>query len=289
MARAHGERQRLDRVMSNPTANPLLWLALFVGLSIGATFADSRHLLDGPRQVASRVLSPVQAGVNRVGQTLSGVTSGWQDVNRLREENTALKRTVEELLQETVNLRAAELENRDLRDQLKYARQNTELALVSAEVIGLDSSALLGYAVANRGGQSGAQEGMTVQSTTGSLVGRVVSLTPTTSRVLLINHPASSVNAVVQGTPGASGQVIGQPDGRLVMRYIPQTEVVKVNDIVVTSGLGGGFPRNVPIGRVAAVETRDVDLFQRAVIEPFANLRKLNHVMIATGFLPTKL
>jgi rod shape-determining protein MreC len=142
--------------------------------------------------------------------------------------------------------------------------------------------------VLNRGSSVGIQDGMTVQSTAG-LVGRVVSLTPTTSRVLLINHPSSAVNAVIQGAPGATGQVLGQPDGRLVMRYIPQAETVKVNDIVVTSGLGGAFPKNVPIGRVVHLETRDVEMFQRAVIEPFVNFHKLSHVLVATGFVPVRL
>ena len=235
-----------------------------------------------------RVLGPVQAGVSRVGHALNGVTSGWSEVNQLREENVALRRTVEELLQETVNLRAAELENRELREQLRYARANPSRTLIPAEVIGLDSSTLLGYATLNRGTDAGVQVGMTVQST-GGLIGRVVAGTATTGRVLLINHPSSAVNARIQNNPGATGQVLGQPDGRLIMRYIPQAETVRVNDVVVTSGLGGAFPANVPIGRVAHVETRDVDLFQRAVVEPFVNFGKLGHVIVDTGFLPTKL
>ena len=268
--------------------NPLIWLALFVALSIGVTLADSQHLLDGPRELIMRVIAPVQSGVSRVGQAVSGVTSGWSEVNQLREENAALRRTVEELLQETVNLRAAELENRELREQLRYSRANPSRTLVPAEVIGRDSSALLGYAVINRGAETGLQPGMTVQ-TTGGLIGRLVSTNATTSRLLLINHPSSAVNAKIQNNPGATGQVLGQPDGSLLMRYIPQAELVKVNDVIVTSGLGGAFPPNVPIGRVAHVETRDVDLFQRAVIEPFANFDKLGHVIVDTGFTPPKL
>ncbi len=279
---------RVPRIATSAAPSPLAWLLIFVTLSIVATFADSRHLLDGPRQAVMRVLSPVQAGVSRVGQGIGGVFSGWSEVGQLRDENAALRRTMEELVQETVNLRAAELENRELRDQLKYSRENQSLTLLPAEVIGLDSSALVGSAVINRGRESGIQDGMTVQSTAG-LIGRVVSLTATTSRILLINHPSSSVNAVIQGAPGATGQVLGQPDGRLAMRYIPQAESVKVNDVVVTSGLGGAFPKNVPIGRIVHIETRDVEMFQRAVIEPFVNFRKLSHVMVATGFIPTKL
>jgi rod shape-determining protein MreC len=281
-------RKRLTPTVTGSSPNLLVWLTVFVCLSIATTFLDSRHLLDGPRQLAMRVIGPLQSGVNRVGQAVGGMTSGWSDVNHLREENAALRRTVEELVQETVNLRAAELENRELRDQLNYARANPTRTLLPAEVIGLDSSALLGYAVINRGSDAGVQDGMTVQSTAG-LVGRVTSRSATTSRILLINHPSSSVNAVIQGTRGATGQVLGQPDGRLVMRYIPQAETVRINDVVVTSGLGGAFPANVPIGRIAHIETRDVDLFQRAVIEPFVNFRKLGSLLVDTGFVPTKL
>ena len=278
----------LRSATNSAAPNPLVWLGLFVALSVGVTVADSQHLLDGPRDLLMRAIAPVQGGVSRVAQGLSGMTSGWSEVNQLRDENAALRRTVEELLQETVNLRAAELENRELREQLRYSRANPSRSLVPAAVIGLDSSSLLGYAVINRGAEAGFQAGMTVQ-TTGGLIGRIVSTTANTSRILLINHPSSAVNARIQNNPGATGQVLGQPDGTLLMRYIPQAEAVKVNDVVVTSGLGGAFPANVQIGRVAHVETRDVDLFQRAVIEPFVNFSKLSHIIVDTGFLPPKL
>ena len=270
-----------------PQPNPLVWLALFVTLSIGATVANARHLLDTPLRAAQEVVAPLQTGASRVGRAIGGVTSGWDELNRLRAENAALRRTVDELTQETVNLRSAELENRDLREQLRYAQAHQDLEPVPAEVIGFDSSALMGFAVIDRGGGA-LQDGMTVLSTAG-LVGRIESHNGRTSKVLLINHPSSSVNAVIQGSPGASGVVNGTQEGRLVMRYIPQSEPVKVNDLVVTSGLGGAFPKNVPIGRVVHVETRDVDMFQEAVVEPFVNFRKLSQVLVATGFIPARL
>src|SRR5688572_33461546 len=127
----------LRSATTSAAPNPLVWLALFVALSIGVTFADSQHLLDGPRDLLLRVVAPIQGGLSRVGQAISGVTSGWSEVSQLREENAALRRTVEELLQETVNLRAAELENRELREQLRYARANPARTLVPAEAIGL--------------------------------------------------------------------------------------------------------------------------------------------------------
>jgi len=58
--------------------------------------------------------------------------------------------------------------------------------------------------------------------------------------------------------------------------------------VVVTSGLGGAFPRNLPIGRVAQVESREVDMFQQAIVEPLVDIRRLLTVLVARGFVPIK-
>jgi rod shape-determining protein MreC len=271
-----------------PAPSPFAWLLLFVALSIGVTLANARHLLDAPRDAASRAIAPLQVGVSRVASTAAELFSGWAELSRLREENAALRQTVDELVKETVTLRAAELENRELREQLRYSREHADQQFLTAEVIAFDSSSLVGKVVIGRGVDAGIGDGMTVKSTAG-LVGRIVARTATTSTVLLIVDPSSSVIGAIQGTPGATGTLKGQPDGRLLMQHIPQAETVKVNDVVVTSGLGGAFPANVPIGRVVQLETRDVDMFQVAIVEPFVDFRRLRRVMVDTGFTPTRL
>jgi rod shape-determining protein MreC len=275
-------------MLTGPAPNPLLWLALFVSLSVGATMASARHLLDTPLKLAQQVMAPLQTGTSRVGRAIGELGSGWQELNRLRADNAALRSTVEELTQEAVRLRSAELENRDLREQLKYSQSHLSQNPIAAEVIGRDTSSLLGYAVINRGAEAGLEDGMTIVTSAG-LVGRIETRASGTSKVLLINTPSSSVNAVIQGQPGASGMVYGRPDGRLIMRYIPQAETIRVNDVVVTSGLGGAFPKDIAIGRVVQVEARDVDIFQQAIVEPFVNFRKLGQVLVLTGFKPIKL
>jgi rod shape-determining protein MreC len=274
--------------VSTATPSPFAWLVLFVALSIGATLANARHLLDVPRDVASRAVAPLQLGASRVAGGAAELFSGWAELNRLRAENAALRQTVDQLLEETVSLRAAELENRELRDQLRFTRENPGQSFLPTEVIAFDSSSLVGTVVINRGAEADIQDGQTVRATAG-LVGRVVSRTATTATVLMIVDPRSSVIGGIQGTPGATGTLKGQPDGRLLMQHIPQAEPVKVNDVVVTSGLGGAFPPNVPIGRVVELETRDVDMFQQAVVEPFVDFRRLRKVMVDTSFTPAKL
>lgn len=68
------------------------------------------------------------------------------------------------------------------------------------------------------------------------------------------------------------------------MRYIQQGEEVKVGDLVLTSGLGGNFPRRLVIGQVTAVRKKDIELFQEAEVEPTVDFDHLEIVMIITNF-----
>jgi rod shape-determining protein MreC len=118
-----------------------------------------------------------------------------------------------------------------------------------------------------------------------ALVGRVLRVSPRTAQVQLLGDVASAVNAVVQNSR-ATGLVRGQPDGSLVMDYVPQEEKIKTGDIVLTSGLGGDLPRALVIGTVTEVIKRDIDLFQSAVLRPAVDLNRLEVVLVITNFEP---
>jgi rod shape-determining protein MreC len=117
------------------------------------------------------------------------------------------------------------------------------------------------------------------------LVGRVREVGDGWSRVLLIVDTKSSVNALTQSTR-ANGLVEGQPDGSLVMRNIPQGDIVSVGDTVFTSGLGGNFPRQLLIGQVTGVERKDFELYQTATVQPTVDFDHLEVVLVITDFEP---
>jgi rod shape-determining protein MreC len=94
---------------------------------------------------------------------------------------------------------------------------------------------------------------------------------------------SSAVNALVQSSR-ATGLVKGQPDGTLVMDFIPLEEKVKPGDIVLTSGLGGELPRSLVIGTVTDVMKRDIDLFQSAALKPAVDLNRLEIVQVIMNF-----
>jgi len=129
---------------------------------------------------------------------------------------------------------------------------------------------------------------MTVLSTNGSLVGRIVYVGATTSRVLLITDVSSSVSAVVQSSR-AYGVVNGQRSGTLLMKYIRQGEQLKTGDIVVTSGVGGVFPEGFMVGRVTDVRQIDIEMFQEARVDSQVDFDRLETVLVITNYRPAKL
>jgi rod shape-determining protein MreC len=104
--------------------------------------------------------------------------------------------------------------------------------------------------------------------------------------VLLIIDPSSSVNAVIQRSR-ATGVVDGRLSGDLVMRFVPQEDQIAVGDIVLTSGLGGNFPKRLVIGQVTAVRQRDFELFQQAAVRPSVDFNRLEVVMVIKRYALT--
>ena len=109
------------------------------------------------------------------------------------------------------------------------------------------------------------------------LVGRINSVTATTSKVLLITDSSSTVNAILQASR-LTGIINGAPGSHPVMGFIPQGTEVGVGEVVLTSGMGGSFPKGIPIGQVVDVRQRDVNVFQEAVVRPTVNFGRLEFV-----------
>lgn len=265
----------MSRLKGIPAALLLLFILAFLALEI-------THLLKPVENIVAQLFFPLQQGLDSLGGGFTNLGRYFQDREALRSQNQELQKLVDQLAIENVRLREAEIENITLRQQLGFKEANPAYQLVSAQVIGHDPSNVLEYITIDRGSGDGIAVGMPVVTSQG-LVGRVVETYPRSSRVLFITDASSSVNALIQNSR-ATGVVQGKPGGGVVMRYIQQGEEVKVGDLVLTSGLGGNFPRRLVIGQVTAVRQKDIELFQEAEIEPTVEFGHLEMVMIITDF-----
>jgi rod shape-determining protein MreC len=263
-------------------------LIILVLLSLAAIALDQNEDLLPIEDLALRFVVPVQEKLTSLANSISDLTQATQDIRELHRRNEDLQGLADSLMIENVRLKEIESENETLRRLLGFTQANPthsyKAAEVKGRVIGRDPSNFLSYLTIDSGSQQGIEKGMPVVTERG-LVGRITDAGSNWAKVMLIIDPSSSVNALIQ-TSRATGVVEGQVGGSLAMKYIPQGETVNVNDIVLTSGLGGNFPQKLIIGQVTAVHQRDIEMFQQADIRPTVDFNNLEIVLVITNFSP---
>jgi rod shape-determining protein MreC len=263
-------------------------LIILILLSLAGIALDQNEDLQPIEDLALRIVVPIQGKLTSLANNISDLTQTTQDLKELHRRNEELQSLADSLMIENVRLKEIESENEALRRLLGFTQANPthsyKAAEVKGRVIGRDPSNFLSYLTIDSGSQQGIEKGMPVVTERG-LVGRITDVGSNWAKVMLIIDPSSSVNALIQ-TSRATGVVEGQVGGSLVMKYIPQEETVNVNDIVLTSGLGGNFPKKLIIGQVTAVQQRDIEMFQQADIRPTVDFNNLEIVLVITNFQP---
>ncbi|MDE3077089.1 MAG: rod shape-determining protein MreC, partial [Chloroflexota bacterium] len=263
------------------------WLALFVVLSMTLIVLDQLQRLNPVEDVAARAIVPVQTQLTERANPIFEFWSTIGQIGSLREDNARLRAQVSQLEIENTQLRRAEAENEAMRAELGFAQASPQFRLSPATVIGKDLHGLNDYIEIDRGSLDGLRSHMAVVSAEGFLVGRIASLNDHRARVLIITNPSSSVAAMISGSGEAAQDVVdGEIHGRLVMRNIQQGVKVKEGDDVLTSGLGGNFPKRLKIGKIASVKQSDVQLFQQADVAPYCDFGQLSFVEVITNNVP---
>lgn len=234
------------------------------------------------------VMAPGQQGLSSVTDRFVQTVSGLSDFRNLQERTAELENINRSLLAENLRLQEIERENQRLRELLSFSETRPGIELrggqIIARVIGRDSNNFLNFIMVDLGSTHGIEVGMPVMNNEG-LVGRVSEVTGSSSKVLLITDPLSAVNAILQSSR-LTGVVNGVVGGDPVMGFIPQGTLVGVGEVVLSSGLGGNFPKGIPIGQVVNVRQRDFEVFQEAVVRPIVDFGRLEFVLIVTSFDP---
>jgi rod shape-determining protein MreC len=283
MARLHQDGRALD---SLALGRGLLWLGLFASLSVTLIVLDQMQRLQTVEEAASRVFLPMQEAVTEKTNPLFDFWNTVTQISQLSRENEQLRQQLADLQAQNTDLSRIQAENETMRSQLKYAQSSPQFTLLPANVVGKDLHGLNDFIEIDHGTADGLKAQMTVVSPDGYLVGRVLNLTEHRARVLIITNPSSSVAASIDDAAKPEDVVDGKVHGRLVMSNIPQTAKVKVGENVLTSGLGGNFPKGLKIGQIATLNNSDVQLFQQAEIAPYCDFGHLGAVEVITNNLP---
>jgi rod shape-determining protein MreC len=243
---------------------------------------QTRGLDGGPvSDVVSSVWTTAQSALAKTHRTALGVWSGYLDWKAVRAENARLRNEAEQLRVDALGVEETRQENLRLR-RLLQLKGRFPLATVSGEVIGREAGGWVRALTVNRGLSSGVVRQTPVIVPDG-LVGRVIQARPGASVVQLLSDPASTVGAVVQRTR-TTGLVEGDPSGVIRLKFMARDGAgVSPGDLVVSSGVGGVFPKGVPVGRIKVVEDRGSALFHYAVLEPVVDVARIEEVLLVVG------
>jgi rod shape-determining protein MreC len=210
-----------------------------------------------------------------------------RDVASMRQRNAELEAEVARLQTQMIELQQQVTETQILSALVDFARASPENTYKAATVIGRDPSPFLRYVIINIGSNEGIRRGMPVVTEQG-LVGRVDAVTADAARVQLIADPSSAVNVSLQNSK-TEAMLVGSITGDLSLDMISQDVTVQPGDVVLTSGLGGGYPPNILVGQVISVRKLDYELFQQATVQPIVNYDQLQFVLVITNFKPVEL
>lgn len=258
-------------------------LAALVGSAILLTILDSTGALTGVLGFVRDPMTHINSWTTKRTQSLAEVVAGprnleaaLREIESLRLENETLRKENEQLTEELS-------ESRIIRELFERAAETPEYRRITANVIGSDTNPALQSILLDKGYDDGVRVGMPVEAARG-LVGQVYRVTNNASMVALLTETASAI-PVRLGATRATGVLRGGGRGVLPsIDWIDLQHQVEVGEMVMTSGLGGKFPKNLVIGRVIDVERNEAELFQRAIVQPAVDFNAIEMVFVVTEF-----
>lgn len=235
-------------------------------------------------KVIISLTSPIQRAIS---WSLDLGVSFFQDYIYLlhtRQDNFLLFEENRKLLNSIANFRETQEENIRLR-RLLHFEEEFKFESVLARVIGKDVSTEFRTIRINRGRSSGIQKNMAVVTNEG-IVGRILETTSNTSDVVTILDLLSAVDAIDERSR-ARGVIEGFTDDECIFRYVLRTDDIQPGDVLVSGGLGGLFPKGIPVGIVSKASKEQFGITQEVKVQPSVNFSKLEEVMVIVKTLDT--
>lgn len=238
----------------------------------------------GARGVAKSTLAPLESAMAQASRTFDKVTSVLGDISALRAENQRLMAADTALRRQVIELDAAAKENAELRQALDFKRSYGH-STVAAQVVGRGPDGFSRTLEIDRGAADGVRPGMIVATGAG-LVGRVREAGPHGAIVQTLADPRSRVN-IYLAKSGLQGTVTGGPDA--LHLEIEHSVGLKASsgEWALTSGVGGGYPRGLVVGELAAVTYRPAATSDQALLAWVNEPSSLSLLLVITDFVPS--
>lgn len=232
------------------------------------------------RSAGAEITRPISANLRMLVVGIGNIDEAVAGYINAGSQNAALRRQVDANRTRLIEAEAIRQENLRLKRLLRLTETETGIA-AAGHLISSTSSSAARVARLDVGHRQGVQAGMPVRAPEG-LVGRVIRSGPNTADVLLLIDEGNivPVRRTSDNIPGISS---GRGDGTIEIHALnTQRNPFKPGDVVVTSGIGGLYRPNIPVGVVARLEN------DNAIAIPLANPSRVELVVVQTPFRPVE-
>jgi len=229
------------------------------------------------KKVVLELAAPVQKSLSAFVERIANAWSRYIFLVNLQAENENLAKEISELKSKLILYQEGYLELQRLHNLLAV-KDNYDFKFITCRVIGREQFVFAKSILINKGTAHGVHVGMPVITGHG-LIGRVIDASWHTAKVLLLIDESSNIAAIVQRNR-TQGVVSGAGSRGCVLKYISKTQDVQEGDIIVSSGMGGVFPKGLMIGTVSSVDKQEAGLFLKINVAPSIDSSKLEEVLV---------
>ncbi|MBO5702563.1 MAG: rod shape-determining protein MreC [Clostridia bacterium] len=238
------------------------------------------------RSALVTVSTPFRWAFTKVGEGLSGFSMYFRTLEDLRDENEELRAELEGYKNLVYDAELIGEENKFLNSFLGIKEEHVDFLFEDATVIGRESTNYRTVYTLSKGTLHGIEVNMPIITEDG-LVGHITEVGATWSKAVLLTETASAVGGFIERS-GVLGVVEGtyelRTEGICQMVYIEPDSDIRVGDKVVSSGIGGVYPRGLMIGKITEIKMDEASRTLTATVEPAADLDSVAKLMIITEY-----
>jgi rod shape-determining protein MreC len=264
--------------------------AVLVAFAVVAMVVDRRSMLNPDRELSgwSGAVLDIAAPVQRmIALPLEFLQDAWRQyvsILDISEHNDELRSRLVLLEEENLQLKEALVASGRL-ERIAEIRADFEVPMLSSELVGVDPSPWFRSVLVNRGQTHGVRSGMPVISERG-LVGLVTTTSTRAAKATLVLDRQSAIDGIVQRSR-SRGIVRGRGTDQLDFEFVVRGSDVRNGDVVISSGLGGVYPKGIRIGEVTSVSDPGSKLLQTAKLVPAVDFGRLEQVFVMMRRGPT--
>ena len=251
----------------------------FLGIIIFSLKNNSNIISSG----VGSVISPLQKIIYNANDKLKESFDFFINFSKVKQENKELAAKNAELENQLIEYNRMKDENTRLREMFDYSQANQNYNYLGCNIVGYSGGNISNGYIIDKGTNDGLKKDMIIITSVG-LVGKITKADTNFSIVQTIMNENIAVAAMVESTRQTTGILQGGVNSKneklVTLSNIPMDSEIKEGDVILTSGLGGMYPKEIRIGEVISIDIDSVGLMKKALVRPYVDFDKLDGVFV---------